>query len=123
MTPAKQNAQKFCLSDELAPFNDLIIYWAEQCQRAARPFQLHLDIYVTREAAAGDTRHWIQDLDICSVTFNQRPDIAGCMDRIESASPGKSVWVHTCGSDDFMRGIINQAVKHNWHAHHETFEF
>ncbi|KAI8146817.1 ferric reductase like transmembrane component-domain-containing protein [Fennellomyces sp. T-0311] len=109
--------------DELTPFNDLIIFWAEQCQRAVSAFQLHLDIYVTREVSTGDKRHWIQELDNCRVTFNARPDIADCMDSIHATAADKSVWVHTCGSDDFMRVIINQAIKHGWHAHHETFEF
>ncbi|KAI9490520.1 ferric reductase like transmembrane component-domain-containing protein [Zychaea mexicana] len=113
--------------DELTPFTDLIIFWTEQCQRAANPFQLNLDIYVTREVptdGSNNKRHWIEDLEHCNVTFNQRPDIAGCMDHIEAtATDTNSVWVHTCGSDDFMRLIMNQAIKHHWDVHHETFEF
>ncbi|KAI9247489.1 ferric reductase like transmembrane component-domain-containing protein [Phascolomyces articulosus] len=129
--------------DELTPFTDLIIYWTEQCQKAVNPFQLYLDIYVTRQQEINDnttelqdksaprkSRHWIQDLDHCQVTFNTRPDISKCMDRIESMvslsdnnKKKSSVWVHTCGSDDFMRLIMNQAIQHDWDVHHETFEF
>ena len=70
------------------------------------------------------TKHWIETLDNCNVTYNSRPDISNCMNRMEEmASDKTSVWVHTCGSDDFMRVIMNQAIKHHWNVHHETFEF
>lgn len=100
---------------------DLLIYWTQQRSKAALPIQLHLDIYVTRSVKAD--KHWLQDLEGCRVKFGQRPNVGQCMESIEEQVQSQSVWVHTCGSDEFMRSVMNEAVKRRWKAHHETFEF
>ncbi|KAI9319342.1 ferric reductase like transmembrane component-domain-containing protein [Dichotomocladium elegans] len=58
-----------------------------------------------------------------SITYGVRPNIKECMDHIQAKSNNDHVMVHTCGSDDFMRTVLNEALKRHWASHRETFEF
>lgn len=116
-------------ADELDPFMDLFMYCCDQAAGAKQPIQLRVDVYVTREEQKHlykEGGHWFENLEGCHVTFGGRPDIPQCMQTIADGMTGiphEDVWVHTCGSDQFMSGVLNQAFKRHWHAHHETFEF
>ncbi|ORY93472.1 ferric reductase like transmembrane component-domain-containing protein [Syncephalastrum racemosum] len=115
--------------DELDPFVDLFTYLSEQYMSPKQPLHLHVQVFVTRAEQKhlyNEGDHWIANLNGFNFAFGSRPNIPTCMQAIEDGMQGiphEDVWVHTCGSDQFMSGVLNQAFKRHWHAHHETFEF
>ncbi|KAI9315076.1 ferric reductase like transmembrane component-domain-containing protein [Dichotomocladium elegans] len=59
----------------------------------------------------------------CTVVHGRRPNIPDVMSQIPNQVRHRPVWVHTCGSIPFMNSVINEAVRHRFDFHHETFEF
>jgi hypothetical protein len=45
------------------------------------------------------------------------------MDKIKTVNANRRVWAHACGSMLFTRTVVNEAIRHKFHAHNETFEF
>ncbi|ORZ04923.1 ferric reductase like transmembrane component-domain-containing protein [Absidia repens] len=102
-------------SEEVKAFAEQIDYWRERARVSILPMTLDLAIYVTREPLGQDN---ISGFD--KTVYGSRPNISACMD---TCPEQKSVFVHTCGADQFMTTVINQAVTRKWDYHHETFEF
>ncbi|ORZ24275.1 ferric reductase like transmembrane component-domain-containing protein [Absidia repens] len=102
-------------SIEIEAFSDQIAYWRERAAAAICPLTLDLSLYVTREPLGEGN---FSGFD--KTVYGSRPKISDCLDTIPEQ---KSVFVHTCGSDQFMTAVINQAVERKWNYHHETFEF
>ncbi|KAF7730286.1 ferric/cupric-chelate reductase [Apophysomyces ossiformis] len=108
------------VTDELVPFQQLIDYFIEKCKSAVMPIKLDVALYVTR-TKSGD--NLLEGREGCQMIYGRRPDIGDHMQNIRNQHGKDRVWVHVCGSDLFMRTVLNGAVKHGWDAHHETFEF
>ncbi|KAI8336185.1 ferric reductase like transmembrane component-domain-containing protein [Chlamydoabsidia padenii] len=102
-------------SDEVKAFAEQIDYWRERASVSISPLTLDLIVYVTREPLGEDN---LAGFD--KTVYGTRPKIDQCMDTIPEQ---KSVFVHACGSDQFMTNVVNQAVTRKWDYHHETFEF
>ncbi|KAI8086611.1 ferric reductase like transmembrane component-domain-containing protein [Halteromyces radiatus] len=102
-------------SDEVKAFAEQIDYWRERASVAISPLTLDLSVYVTREPLGEEN---LAGFD--KTVYGKRPKIDECMNNIPEQ---KSVFVHTCGSDQFMTTVVNQAVERKWDYHHETFEF
>lgn len=102
-------------TDEVTAFAEQIDYWRERAHASLLPITLDLTVYVTREPLGEDN---LPGFD--KTVYGSRPKIAQCLDTIPEQ---KSVFVHTCGSDQFMTNVVNQAVSRKWDYHHETFEF
>ncbi|KAG0166102.1 hypothetical protein DFQ28_002768 [Apophysomyces sp. BC1034] len=108
------------VTDELAPFLDLIDYFVEKCKSAVMPIKLDVALYVTRVKSG---ENLLEGREGCRMVYGERPNIGEHMQNIENEHKHGRVWVHTCGSDEFMRIVLNGAVSHGWDYHHETFEF
>lgn len=100
---------------EVEAFTEQIDYWRERASASINPLTLDLALYVTREPLAEGN---VAGFD--KTVYGARPKIAECMDTIPEQT---SVFVHTCGSDQFMTTVVNEAVARKWDYHHETFEF
>lgn len=81
-----------------------------------------ITIHLTRETDKAKCTH-IAELLGCNVIQGKRPYIQDYLDEIARDVRHTSVWVHTCGSVPFMAAVINEATRHNFDFHHETFEF
>ncbi|KAI8143988.1 ferric reductase like transmembrane component-domain-containing protein [Fennellomyces sp. T-0311] len=105
-------------ADELVPFEETLDSWLRASDHSSL-VRFELSIFVTRDTSGScegripGTR-W---------SFGSRPNIARCMDSIQKIEQDQKIWVHTCGSDEFMRSVLNEANHRQWEAHHETFEF
>ena len=106
------------LLDELEPFKEILSSWLHESSRSSI-VHFELSIFVTRGVSGSCEGQLVG----ARWSFGSRPNIACCMDNIEKVEQGNSIWVHTCGSDEFMRTVLNQANDRQWEAHHETFEF
>ena len=83
--------------------------------------RFNLSVFVTRGTNVSEERQ--RRMAGTRWSCGSRPHISRCMGGIEKVEEGKAVWVHTCGSDEFMRSVLNEAARREWEAHHETFEF
>lgn len=100
---------------------DIFHYWVEKSQQAIQPINLNVTIYVTRVQEGPDI---VSALPGFKIIYGQRPHVETEMDRIKTLSGlHNRVWAHACGSSVFTREVINQAVKHHFDCHNETFEF
>ncbi|KAI8145897.1 hypothetical protein BJV82DRAFT_535250 [Fennellomyces sp. T-0311] len=105
-------------TDEVLPFTDYI----QHCMTYSSSVQLDVTIHLTREPDHEKCRQLAKSLG-CTVIQGQRPNVPERLDKIAHEAGHTNVWVHTCGSVPFMTTIINEATKHNFDFHHETFEF
>ncbi|KAI9474848.1 hypothetical protein BDB00DRAFT_860216 [Zychaea mexicana] len=105
-------------ADEVQPFVDYISH----CRAYPSSVQLNVTIHLTREQDDAKCAQLAEALD-CKVVQGKRPNIPVCLDRIANIVGHRNVWVHTCGSVPFMTTIINEATRHKFDFHHETFEF
>ncbi|KAI7865067.1 ferric reductase like transmembrane component-domain-containing protein [Spinellus fusiger] len=111
--------------EEISVFIDFIAYWNDKSKTAILPFTLNVFVYVTR-VNSGD--NLLEQYPNAELTYGKRPDIPAIMQRIENeekqySTQPTNVFVHACGTSDFMCLIHNTALKHHWMAHTETFEF
>ena len=104
--------------DEVMPFT----HYIQHCMTHPSSVQLNVTIHLTREADHNKCRALSESLK-CTVIQGKRPVVPGILDEISLDAGHTDVWVHTCGSVPFMTTIINEATKHNFDFHHETFEF
>lgn len=107
-------------SDEIAPFMDMFTYWVEKSKSAIQPIHLHVSVYVTRMNEGID---YFKDIGGFNIVYGTRPNIETEMDKIKTNNPQQRVWAHACGSSLFTRTVINEAIRHDFDAHNETFEF
>ncbi|KAG2223229.1 hypothetical protein INT45_006110 [Circinella minor] len=123
VTPALALIQDY----ELQPFQEILESWllhassSSEIQQQDLPLHFNLSVFVTRDTYVPEEQE--RRMSGTKWSCGSRPDITRCMDGIEKAEKGKKVWVHTCGSDEFMRSVLNEAAHREWEAHHETFEF
>lgn len=82
-----------------------------------------MTIHLTREKDTSRCMKLTQHIPGSSIIQGCRPDIVQCLNNIEKEEDTKRVWVHACGSISFMNTVINEAVRHGFDFHHETFEF
>ncbi|KAL0086073.1 ferric reductase like transmembrane component-domain-containing protein [Phycomyces blakesleeanus] len=113
------------VSEEYTSFMDMLAYWNEKCKSAILPISLTVFIHVTRQKSGENLLEGYPGSD---VFYGTRPDIPGYMQMIEDEEKQRGrdhshVYVHTCGTDDFMRTVWNTALKHDWDTHRETFDF
>lgn len=106
--------------DEITPFLDMFTYWSDKAKNAVQSLQLHVSIYVTRMKEGPD---YTKDLNGFQTIYGERPVINSEMDRIKATNSHQTVWAHACGSMAFTRTVINEAIRHEFHVHNETFEF
>ncbi|KAI9264357.1 hypothetical protein BDA99DRAFT_481594 [Phascolomyces articulosus] len=105
-------------ADEIQPFVDYILY----CKTYPSSVQLDMTIHLTREKDKSKCTQLSETLG-CTIIQGKRPNIPECIDQIAYDVDHRNVWVHTCGSVPFMMSIINEATRHQFDFHHETFEF
>ncbi|KAI9274521.1 ferric reductase like transmembrane component-domain-containing protein [Phascolomyces articulosus] len=113
-------------ADEFEPFQEILESWSHATSSSnttqnGLPLRFDLSVFVTRDTNVPEER--TSRMTGTRWSCGSRPDISRCMDRIEKAEEGKKVWVHTCGSDQFMRSVLNESIRRDWEAHHETFDF
>lgn len=99
---------------------DMFRYWVDRCQQAIQPVSLNVNIYVTRMQEGPDIVSTLQGFNL---VYGERPHVETDMDKIKTLHNTRRVWAHACGSSVFTRNVINQAVKHHFDCHNETFEF
>lgn len=107
------------VTEEAEPFIDYLVH----CFNFPSLVQLHLTIHLTRETDDARCLRLAEILDKCKVVMGKRPNIPECIDKIAREVDHTNVWVHTCGSVQFMTTVINEATRHKFDFHHETFEF
>ncbi|KAI7893164.1 ferric reductase like transmembrane component-domain-containing protein [Mucor mucedo] len=107
-------------SDEINPFMDMFSYWSEKAKNAIQPIKLHVTVFVTRMNEGPD---YFEGMEGFEVVYGTRPDIAADMDKIKTTNSRQTVWAHACGSFLFTRTVINEAIRHDFDVHNETFEF
>ena len=105
----------------MKPFIDMFRYWTSRSKSAVLPIRLSISIFFTRMHENVPTV--IDNLEGFRKSFGSRPQINTEMDRIKDENMKRKVWAHVCGSALFTRTVINEAVKHKFSVHHETFEF
>ncbi|KAG2222682.1 hypothetical protein INT45_013496 [Circinella minor] len=105
-------------AEEIQPFVDYILH----CINYPSSVQLDITIHLTREK---DKLKCIELSEIlgCTIIQGERPNIPDRIDQIAYDVDDRNVWVHTCGTVPFMTNVINEATKHQFDFHHETFEF
>lgn len=99
---------------------DMFRYWVDKSQQAIQPISLNISIYVTRMQEGPDITSTLPGFKII---YGERPHVESEMDKIKTLNATRRVWAHACGSTVFTRNVINQAVKHHFDCHNETFEF
>lgn len=108
------------ITEEVHPFMDMFIYWTEKAKSAVQPICLSLTVFVTR---MNEGPNVFDGLEGCKIVYGERPDIKAEMDKIETVNANRRVWAHACGGDLFTRTVINEAARHKFACHNETFEF
>ncbi|GAA5798869.1 hypothetical protein EDC94DRAFT_617624 [Helicostylum pulchrum] len=106
--------------DEINPFIDMFTYWVDKAKNGIQNIQLHVSIFVTRMNEGPDLP---KDLNGFQIIYGVRPNISTDMDKIKTSNPKQTVWAHACGSMLFTRTVINEAIRHDFDVHNETFEF
>ena len=104
--------------EEIQPFVDYILH----CKNYPASVHLDITIHLTREKDKLKCTRLSETLG-CTVIQGKRPNIPDCIDQIAYDVHHRNVWVHTCGSVPFMTSVINEATRHQFDFHHETFEF
>lgn len=99
---------------------DMFTYWVEKSKKAIQPIQLHVSVYITRMNEGTD---FFKDVPGFNIIYGERPDIKVDMDRIKTTNSQQRVWAHACGSNAFTKTVINEAIRHDFDVHNETFEF
>lgn len=99
---------------------DMFTYWTEKAKNAIQPINLHVSVYVTRMTEGPDR---FEGMEGFNVIYGQRPNISTDMDKIKATNSRQTVWAHACGSFLFTRTVINEAIRHEFEVHNETFEF
>lgn len=99
---------------------DMFSYWADKAKNAIQPIKLHVTVYVTR---MNEGPNYFEGMEGFNVIYGKRPDIAADMDKIKATNSRQTVWAHACGSFLFTRTVINEAIRHDFDVHNETFEF
>ncbi|KAI8368779.1 ferric reductase like transmembrane component-domain-containing protein [Blakeslea trispora] len=107
-------------TEEIGAFMDMFSHWLERSQKAILPVYIHVNVYVTRMATGPDV---FENMPGFSLFYGERPKVSVEMDKIATVSGKRRVWAHACGGDMFTRTVINEAVKHHFVVHNETFEF
>ncbi|KAI8975477.1 ferric reductase like transmembrane component-domain-containing protein [Mycotypha africana] len=106
--------------DEIKPFLDMFSYWSEKAKQSILPIQLSMTIYVSGMMAGSSS---LESMDGFKLIYGQRPRPGINLEKIKNASMDDRVWVHVCGSTSFTKAVVNEAVRHRFHFHKETFEF
>ncbi|KAG1464758.1 hypothetical protein G6F46_002606 [Rhizopus delemar] len=107
-------------SEEILPFMDMFTYWHDHVNRAILPIHFSFTIFVTRMNEGPD---YFDKMHGFNIVYGRRPDIVDSLQKVKTLSPHQRVWVHACGPDSFTKSVVNEAVKHHFAAHNETFEF
>lgn len=98
----------------------MFTYWVDKAKNGIQNIQLHVSIFVTRMNEGPDLP---KDLNGFQIIYGVRPNISTDMDKIKTSNPKQTVWAHACGSMLFTRTVINEAIRHDFDVHNETFEF